>query len=123
MPKQVATLETLGNGVAMELFQHELQKVLSNMADPNTKAESKRAVTLKVTLSPFRDRSGAEVMVDCAAKLAPVPAQIAGNVFVHKEDGELTAYTSDARQADFFADPPAQPEPQQQNLVRMGGTK
>jgi hypothetical protein len=47
MPEQFVSLETLGQGAAIELFSEELRKVLENVLDPNTKATATRSVTLK----------------------------------------------------------------------------
>ena len=42
--KQV-TLENLGHGAAMEMFQAELRNVVANIVDPNTRAEAVRSMT------------------------------------------------------------------------------
>lgn len=46
------TLANLGGGAAVERFQEELQKVITNILDPNTEAQAKRSVVLKVTIKP-----------------------------------------------------------------------
>ena len=38
------SLTNLGNGAAVELFDHELQKVLANIDDPNTDPKEKRKI-------------------------------------------------------------------------------
>ena len=124
MAKQVVTLANIGNGMAAELFDHELKRIFENMTDPNTKAETKRSVTLKVVFTPFRDRSGAMAQVECSAKLATVPAQDAGNVFLSaEEDGELKGYTADTRQADFFEEREPAKLADSPNVVRMTAGK
>lgn len=36
MAEEIVTLASTGNGAAMELFDHELKRVISNIGDPNT---------------------------------------------------------------------------------------
>ena len=42
MRKEQVSLDTLGFGAAAEMFQAELEKLVFNIADPNTKPELKR---------------------------------------------------------------------------------
>lgn len=70
------TLETIGGGAALELFEHKLQEALANIDDQNTAATAKRKVILEITLTPDRERESAEVAIGCSTKLAPItPAQ------------------------------------------------
>lgn len=64
------TLETLGGGAAAEKFEIELQRVLDNIVDPNTKAEAPREVTLKVKITPDEKRSMASITITTSSKLA-----------------------------------------------------
>ena len=66
------TLENLGHGAAMEMFQAELERVIANIADPNTKPDAPRSVTLKLKLKPAKDRSMCDAEISCESKLAPV---------------------------------------------------
>lgn len=65
------TLETLGNGAAAELFDIELQKVLENINDYNTKSDTIRMITLKVAIKPNDQRDSAIVGIQVESKLAP----------------------------------------------------
>ena len=65
------TLESLGKGAAIELFQTELQKVLDNIVDPNTPATAKRTVRLDLTIKPDEDREWAAVTLQAKCGLAP----------------------------------------------------
>lgn len=99
-------LINLGNGTAVERFDHELQKVLNNIKDVNTDAKKSRSVSLKVTFLPHGDRSGMQVIVDCSSKLATVPAAEAGTIFILKnKEGDLQAYSHDIRQEELFSEP------------------
>lgn len=96
-------LATLAGGAAPELFQHELDKVLENIQDPNTEATAKRKVKLEVVIQPGEDRDHADVSLSVSAKLAPhKPAT--GPMYMGEKDGELVAVAYDPRQGDFFAD-------------------
>ena len=58
-----ADLLTICRGAAMELFQKALAVVNANIKDPNTNPTQKRKITLKFDIAPYRDRSGAEVVI------------------------------------------------------------
>lgn len=66
----VVSLTTLNQGAAIELFDAELRKVLADIADPNTTAKAKRAISLTVVFAPDEDRSMAMIGIDCKSKIA-----------------------------------------------------
>lgn len=105
MPElQKLTLETIAAGVAPELFERELAKVLENIKDPNTAAAKKRQIRLTFTFVPREDRNGARnemaVVVDSESKLVPVLG--AGSfAFLGRENGELAAWTNDVKQEEM----------------------
>jgi len=63
------SLANLGGGAAIERFDDELQRVLDNIADPNTIETAPREVTLKVKIKP-KERSYAKLDIVCSSKLA-----------------------------------------------------
>ena len=65
------TLATLGGGAAVEKFGRELEKVIENIKDPNTKPEAVREIVIKVKIAPDKDRSLGAISVSAASKLAP----------------------------------------------------
>lgn len=89
-------------GAVPELFEHEVRKMLKNVADVNTDPEAKRSITFKFTFKPAPDRKSAVVKLDCTAKHAGVNS-VAGSVFMSSAHGEVQAYTEDPRQATLFA--------------------
>lgn len=98
------TLETVAHGAAPELFAQEVQKVLANIADPNTSAEAKRSVTITVTFAPKSERDGATVAIDCKSKLAPKAGE-KGTVFIgRKRDGSFQASVYDPKQMQLNLD-------------------
>ncbi len=66
--EDVLTLENLGHGAALEKWQREHEKVLSNIDDPNKK-EGMRKVTLVVTYKPHEDSGMVQIDVDCTSTL------------------------------------------------------
>ena len=89
-------------GAVPELFEHEIQKMLKNVADVNTDPEAKRSITFEFTFKPAPDRKSAVVKLVCKAKHAGVNA-VAGSVFMSQAHGEVAAFTEDPRQTSLFA--------------------
>lgn len=97
------SLANIGNGAALERFDHELKKVLANIKDPNTDPKKARKITLEIVLQPHGDRLGMQAHISCNSKLASVPAVPAGTIFMLKnEEGEIQAYSHDIRQDSLF---------------------
>ena len=94
------SLETLGQGAAVELFSEELQKVLDNVLDPNTKATAVRSVTLKFIVKPDEDRTFASTALECTAKLAPT-RPVGVPIYIGKHAGLAVATERDTRQLAF----------------------
>ena len=97
----VVSLGNLGTGAAIERFDVELQRVLANIMDVNTKADAKRNITLKVTIVPNEDRSVAGVSIECNSKLAPY-APHPTMMFIKQGKNSVTAYEADVEQTDMF---------------------
>lgn len=96
----VVSLSNIAKGSAVEIFDHNMKKVLENIKDPNTSAKAARSITLKVDFKPYPDRSGAEIAVSVASRMAPV-SSVNSTVFVGVTDGEYAAYSHDVRQAEL----------------------
>lgn len=97
------SLVTLGNGAASELFQMELQKVLDDIVNPNTKATAVRTVNLKVRVKPSEDRDYGEVSITCTSVLAPT-LQYNTNFFIGRQRGRAVAREHNPKQAKLFDD-------------------
>lgn len=65
------SLATLAGGALEEQFTDALQSLLNNIQDVNTAPTTKRELTLKVTVTPSKDRSIGLVTMAVNAKLAP----------------------------------------------------
>ncbi len=87
MPEVKLTLATLQEGAAAERFDRELERVMRNIADPNTPEKSKRKIVLEVTLSPSEGhREDVWITTKVSSKLAP-PRAIESRGYI-EEDGE-----------------------------------
>ena len=64
------SLKNLGNGAAIEKFDHELAKVIGNIIDPNTDPKATREIILKVKLTPDDYRANCVTSVEASCKLA-----------------------------------------------------
>lgn len=98
------TLENVGGGVAPELFQNELKRVLGNIADPNTSTKEARKITMEFTFQPNESRSTSIIQVKCTSKLAGAePHSVA--IHIVKQNGQMVAFGHDPRQLDLMQDP------------------
>jgi len=98
---QGVTLTNIGGGALAELFEEELARVLANIADPNTDAEQKREITLKVVVKPKHDRQALDVDLKCSSKLASI-VTVSTMLFMGRAGGRLVAVESDPRQSGLF---------------------
>lgn len=99
------SLATLGGGMAIERFDHELARVLENIGDPNTDPKAVREITLKLRIKPSQDRSAGPVEIACTAKLAPV-APAASMMYISRgRDGVVRAFEHIPNQTAIEFDP------------------
>lgn len=87
-------LSELANGAVQEKLDGELQKVFSNIHDPNTAAAAKRVVTIKLEFKPDDTRKVISLSSDFTTKLAPVEG-VATTVLTGKD---LTTGKVEARE-------------------------
>lgn len=69
----------LAGGAVSERLEIEMQKVLENVADPNTPWKKKRKIQITVTVDPNEKRDLGTVAIDVKTTLAPahaIPATI-----------------------------------------------
>lgn len=100
------TLESIGGGALSEQFAAELERVLANIADPNTDPKSKRQITIALTFKPGRDRDNAAVEIKCGSKLAGI-LTVNTQLFMGRQKGKLIAVENDPRQSSLFDQPEA----------------
>lgn len=100
MQSEVVSLTNLAQGGLVELFDHEMGRVMANIKDVNADPRKKRRITITLDMEPYSDRSGAEITVKVESKLIAVNA-IKSNLFVSMVDGQFTAFTRDIRQQEL----------------------
>lgn len=98
---QGVTLDSIAGGALVELFDAELNRILSNITDPNTDTKAKRVMTIQIKFTPNRDRDVADVELTCSAKLAGIMT-VSTQLFMGKHKGKLIAVESDPRQSTLF---------------------
>ncbi|MGG4444519.1 replication terminator protein [Brevibacillus fortis] len=64
-------LDDFANGALTEKFNTEAQRVLENIADPNTDPKKARTITMTITLKADENRELAMVDINTKASLAP----------------------------------------------------
>jgi len=99
--KEDVTLSNLCGGAIEEVFQREWSAVLANIGDVNTDPEAKRKLTLEFTITPFQDRSGAQVTFSCKSKTVPVEA-VKGTVYLQRRGTAMVAVPHDPQQIRMF---------------------
>jgi len=97
------TLSTIADGVASELFQHELDIISENIQDPNTNWQGKRSITLTFEFSADENRDEVKVNVNSKSVVAPIKGH-SKTVYCGKKNGKNTLYSSDTKQMDIFDD-------------------
>ncbi|WP_423252882.1 replication terminator protein [Melissococcus plutonius] len=105
-------LSELANGAIQEKLDRELKKVFDNIHDPNTDAEAKRGLTIKLEFKPDENRQVVSLKSDITLKLTPtegvvttvltgrdvntgqveareLKSEIPGQTYIDPEDGKL----------------------------------
>ena len=89
---EMMTLAKLGGGAAVELFDREFQKVVENIVNPNTPAETTREITLTVKMKPSKDREFSQTDISVKSKMAS-PNGFQTTIFtIEEKDGSITTY-------------------------------
>ena len=90
---KVATInfQDFAGGALAEQINCELQKVLENIADPNTDAEKSRKLTITMTFKPDETREDVKVSFVSRATLVPIKS-IATRIIVDRDkSGQIVA--------------------------------
>jgi hypothetical protein len=83
-------LNTFANGALAERANEELQKILENIADPNTDGKKKRKLTLTITLAADNKRDVIMTNVTAKSTLAPAEPIEAKILMDLDNDGKVT---------------------------------
>lgn len=68
---KIIDLSNFADGAVAERFNHELRKLLENIADPNTDPKKTRKLTLTLTLKADDKRDIASVSIQAKSTIAP----------------------------------------------------
>lgn len=101
MEPETISIATICHGSVPEIFAREFAEVLKNIVDPNTAPDKVRTITLKFSIKPTEDRSGADLDFSCRSSLQPVKL-VKSRMFLSRHSGLLQAYAHDHRQTAMF---------------------
>lgn len=104
----IHSLDDLAGGALLELFHAEWEKVLENIADPNTSAEAQRSLSIKLTIKPGEDRDTGRIAINVGSKLAPA-AGTKTQVYFVREKGRLVALEHNPKQLQLELDEDSKP--------------
>lgn len=90
------SLSNLANGGVQEKVNRELEKVLENILDPNTKATEKRKVNITLTLTPNEDRKAIQTDVNIKSVLA-AQLDVSTTILVGREMGNKTIHANELK--------------------------
>ena len=85
----------------IEKLQIDLEKVTRNILDVNTDPAAKRTVTLKIAISPNKDRTAGNVVVSCNSTLAADQAY-QSLMFFGEMGGQVGLSEKNLKQLDLF---------------------
>ena len=80
-------LATMAQGALQELFEHELEKVVENISDPNTSIKKARKITIEFKFLPT-DESRDLVSIDITPKTSLAPTEGTTTKMVIGTDGK-----------------------------------
>ena len=112
---EMISLANLDGGALQELFEAQLPPLLDNIADPNTKAEAVREITINIKIKPTKTRREADVTYGAKLKLASQQEGSTTVYFTTGQDGERVAaeYPQD-QEMGFDAKPEPEPEAEEE---------
>lgn len=95
------SLDTIADGVALELFKHEMKQVCDNIADKNTSALGRRKITLTFEFAPDESRDEVKCNVSVKSSLEPIKGYNK-TLYTGKKNGQNTLYAHDTKQLNIF---------------------
>jgi hypothetical protein len=99
--EQPVTLFTLGDGVLQELFDRELERVLADILDLNTKPEEIRTINIKIAIKPDAARGFGMVGMSVASSLGK-PKPVGAQIFFGRKEGKPFAVENVPKQSEMF---------------------
>ncbi|WP_017470656.1 hypothetical protein [Amphibacillus jilinensis] len=89
--RNIVDLNDFADGALAEQFNHELLKVLDNIADPNTDPTKKRKIAINLTLQADDRLQLTNVLVEVKSTVAPRNAVSSSLILDKDENGKATA--------------------------------
>ena len=87
--KNTDSILQMARGAFVERVDYEMNKVIDNILDPNTKATAKRKITLTIELAPDDERQTIGVSVTAKSTLAPTNPVATSLYVTNDSNGEL----------------------------------
>lgn len=107
MNSKKVNLSNLGGGELAELANRELTRICENIADPNSRTDATRKLSISIAVKPDKKGQTAEITYKVESKIpGPEPAKTTAFIAMDKETREISLYGMDIRQQDMF-----KPEP------------
>lgn len=78
----------MATGAIKERVDYDVTKVIDNILDLNTKAQTKRKITLTIEFAPDEDRKKIAISVTSKATLCPTNPVSTALAFVPNQEGE-----------------------------------
>lgn len=75
----------MARGAFEERVDYEMDKVIQNILDPNTKATAKRKIILTIELTPDDERRQIQVSVTAKSTLAPICGAECWETEIHRQ--------------------------------------
>lgn len=76
-------------GAIEERVDYEMNRIINNIIDPNTKATAKRSLTVKIDLTPADDRQVIAVSATAKSTLVPTNAVTTSLYVTSDHNGEM----------------------------------
>lgn len=94
-------ITTVAHGAAVELFDHAMSEVLTNILDDNRSATETRKITMTFEIKPNKERNTATVGIQTKTSLAAV-VKADSVMFFGKERGKPKAYAHNFEEREIF---------------------
>jgi len=86
-PKENSSILELANGAILERADYELQRIIDNIRDPNTRPDKKRSLVLTIDFLPNFERDNIRLNVTAKSKLEATNP-IATQMYITENDNE-----------------------------------
>ncbi len=95
------TINTIGNGVLVELFDRELERIVLDILDLNSVATAVRTITVKVHIKPDENRGFGQTGIVVSSSLGK-PKPVGSTMFFGKKNGRIIAVENAPQQSEMF---------------------